>query len=137
MQPFPSLHAPLTFVCADLSDIAKYPLVAPHRTAEIRKRLDAFFERAGLKPKIIGETTNGICACELVEEGMGLTLLNSLISLTRKSGAIEIKRWKPGSITEFAFVYPNESPPSPTVEAFSTMIRDRFEELGAKCKIAD
>jgi DNA-binding transcriptional LysR family regulator len=118
-----------------LAELASYPFVAADRNTAIRKRLDLIFEADGLKPLVVGDTTNSISACDMVAAGMGLTIVDAFIPLTRKSNTIETRLWKPGSITEFGFIYPAASSISTIAEEFAVFVEETVKELDSKYTI--
>lgn len=115
-----------------LAELASYPFVAANRNTAIRKRLDVIFERDGLKPMIVGDTTSSVSACDMVAAGMGLTVVDAFVPLTSNSDSIETRLWKPGSATEFGFIFPAANSIPAVVEEFSTFVEKAVKELGSK-----
>lgn len=115
-----------------LSDLVPCPFVAVQPTAAIRKRVDRIFEQAGLKPTIIGETTTSVSACDMVAQGIGVTIIDGFIPLTISSNSIETRPWRPGSMTELGFVYPAAGSISVIAEEFSAVVEEVVREIGTK-----
>jgi DNA-binding transcriptional LysR family regulator len=115
-----------------LAEVASYPFIAADRNTAIRKELDTIFERERLKPTIVGDTTNSVSACDMAANGVGLTIVDAFVPLAKKSDTFEIRLWKPGSTTEFGFVFPAAASISAIAEDFSTFVEDAVKELGSK-----
>lgn len=115
-----------------MKEIAEYPFVSTDRNTAIQKRLQTFFNREEMKPFVVGETTNSISACDMVAQGLGITILDAFVPLTAAADSIEIRPWKPGSLTEFGFIYPANEPISVNAEELSSMVAEVVRELGSK-----
>ena len=112
-----------------LADVAKYPFVAVHPSTAIRQRLDKAFALEGLKPAIVGDTSNSLSACDMVAAGLGITIVDALVPLTRGYDNLEARPWKPGSTTTFGFIYPAATLNSTIGEEFSVFVEDAVKEL--------
>lgn len=77
------------------------------RNTPMRLRLDEVFAAAGVAPTIVAETSSSNSACELVAQGLGFTIVDSIVALPRqKELKLALKRWQPGLTSEFGFIYP-------------------------------
>lgn len=128
----PKSHALTRKRIITLDDLASYPFVAADRNTAMRKRLDLIFARDGLKPMIVGDTTNSVSACDMVAAGIGLTIVDAFVPLASKSDAIERRLWRPGSITEFGFIYPAVSLSLTIAEEFATFVEEVVKELKSR-----
>jgi DNA-binding transcriptional LysR family regulator len=125
-------HHPLTGKqVITLAELAAYPFVAANRNTAIRKTVDRAFEAEGLKPIIIGDTTTSVSACDMVAQGMGLTIVDAFVPLARGGDSIETRPWMPGSTTDFGFLYPAASPTRTIGEEFSVFVEEAVKELGS------
>lgn len=115
-----------------LPDLIPYPFLAPNRNTALRKRLDAIFERTGLTPSVVGDTASSISAYEMVAEGLGWTILTGLVPLSKNLKSVEIRPWKPGSVTEFGFIYPAATSITPAVKEFTEIVEEDIEALGSR-----
>lgn len=90
-----------------VGDLDGERLVTLGRNTPMRQRLDGMFARAGIAPNVIVETSSSNSACELVAQGLGITVVDSIVALPRaRELKLALKRWQPGLSSEFGFIYP-------------------------------
>ena len=67
-----------TGVCLD--DLKKQKFVLTESNCQYRKRVEAFFERNGIKPDILMESSSTEAIIKIVEKGLGITYLPGLVA---------------------------------------------------------
>jgi DNA-binding transcriptional LysR family regulator len=95
------------------------------RNTPMRQRLDAVFAAAGVEPTIVAETSSSNSACELVAQGLGFTIVDSIVALPRQRQLkLALKRWQPGLTSEFGFIYPAATGPTKAAAEFMRVVSD-------------
>ncbi|MBR9765942.1 MAG: LysR family transcriptional regulator [Rhodobacteraceae bacterium] len=98
-------------------DLEGEPFIAFARASLTRNRVDAVFERAGLRPDIRIEAATAPNVCEFVAGGMGVTVVDPLVSESVK-GRVEMRPFDPATSFEFHTCWPSHSRNSRLVSAF-------------------
>lgn len=114
------------------SDLVGFPFIAMNRNTPLRRRLDEIFDREGTRLNIVGETSTAISACELVAQGLGLSIVDAVVPMAFDPELIEYRPWRPGFNSEFALIYPASTPISKAAKDFSSIIEDVIFESGSK-----
>ncbi|MFT4066319.1 LysR family transcriptional regulator [Paraburkholderia sp.] len=116
---------------SDLFDIA---VVATHGRSLLRQHLERLFREHARKPNIRFEATNGLIACELAAQGLGVALADPFVALSTGARNLAIRPFAPEVVLEYGFLYPIGRARSPAaqalVDAIRTAARDRTMELG-------
>ena len=86
-------------------DIVNEPFIAFAPTGTIRPKVDAVFERFGLRPNIVIEATTAPNVAELVAAGLGLTVADPL-ALEHVVGRIKTRPFSPSVTFDYALVRP-------------------------------
>ncbi|SOE73254.1 DNA-binding transcriptional regulator, LysR family [Burkholderia sp. OK233] len=116
---------------ADLFDIA---IVATHGRSLLRQHLERLFREHAQKPNIRFEATNGLIACELAAQGLGVALADPFVALSTGARNLAIRPFVSEVELEYGFLYPIGKARSPAAQALADAIRaaaqDRIIELG-------
>lgn len=95
------------------------------RNTPLRQRLDKVFNDEGIVPRIVAETSSSNSACELVAQGLGITIVDSVVALPRMSQlGLVMKRWRPGLEAKFAFIYPETAGLIGNASAFVEVVQE-------------
>lgn len=95
------------------------------RNTPMRQRLDEAFAAAGIEPIIVAETSSSNSACELVAQGLGFTIVDSVVALPRQRELkLALKRWQPGLASEFGFIYPTTAGLTKVAAEFVRVVSD-------------
>ncbi len=108
----------------EIADLKGEKLIPLSRSHASRHRLEELFASEGLKPRIILETSTIEMACVLVEEGLGLTIVNEITSGVHKRHDVAIRAFKPEMNYAYAFAFPVGQPMSEITQIFVTHIRN-------------
>ena len=71
------------------SDLASEPIIALVKTNQIRAAIDRILWNDGAMPNIVAETTDALSAIELVENGVGVAIVNPFPLVMKSNLAIE------------------------------------------------
>lgn len=88
---------------ADLFDVAL--IGTPGRTL-LRQNLERLFQENGKQPYIRFEATNGVVACELAAQGLGVALADPFVALSAGAGRSAILPFATEMRLEYGFLYP-------------------------------
>jgi DNA-binding transcriptional LysR family regulator len=81
-------------------------LVATHSRSILRQQLDRVFREAKRKPNIRFEATNGLIACELAAQGLGIALADPFVALSSGADGLVMKRFAETIPLEYGFLFP-------------------------------
>jgi DNA-binding transcriptional LysR family regulator len=123
------LAAKTTIRAGDLDGL---PFVAMNRNTPMRRRLDELFVREGTKLNIVGETSTAVSACQLVAQGLGVTIVDAVVPMAFDPTLIEYRLWRPGLKSEFALIYPASGSSSKATNEFASLLEDALFESGPK-----
>ncbi len=79
----------------DVKDLDGIPFVAISRVHSSRHLLERIFEKAGVRPKIVVETTATISACDFVADGLGVAVVNPFPVLDWYGDKIVARKFTP------------------------------------------
>jgi len=100
-------------------DLAAEPLILiGEQGGDTRQRLDQAFRQAGLVPRVRLETRNVGAACALAAEGVGIAIVNELLSRNSLWTGVCVKRFSPSIPHEYVFMTSANVPVTPLTEAF-------------------
>ena len=97
--------------------------VALTRRHSGRVAVDRVFERAGVRRKIVIETSTSVSAAEFVREGLGVSLMNPFPIVHQLGRGIEVRRFEPAIPYRTCFLLPSSVPPPASALAFMEMMR--------------
>ena len=89
-------------ICAQ--DLDGEPFIAISRIHSSRHLLDRIFEKAGVRPNTILETTATISACDFVAEGLGVSVVNPFPVLDWYSDKIVARKFIPESVYKLSLM---------------------------------
>ncbi len=113
-----------------ITDIGSESFIALRPGIPLRSRLDALFGVKAKKLQIRGETPTALSACQLVEQGLGITLADpfSIITLMRRS-KLAIRMLQPAVEVQYVALRRSGDEPSPVADALVTVVRKTSEQL--------
>lgn len=86
------------------ADIANENFVALRPYTLLRHHSDEQLSRLGMSPSVRVETSSGLSACQLVAEGIGVSLVDPIVA--RTIPGIVVKRWEPALYLTYGFLFP-------------------------------
>jgi DNA-binding transcriptional LysR family regulator len=127
-------HALANREAVAVSDLFDIPLVATHSRSLLRQHLERLFRDHAQKPNIRFEATNGLIACELAAQGLGVALADPIVALSTGARNLAIRPLVTEVAMEYGFLYPIGRTRPPAVRALADAIRkvgqDRITGLG-------
>ena len=111
------------------SDLADEPLImVGHRNGDTRVRIGRAFQEAGVQPNVRVETHNVGAACALAAEGVGIAIVNELLSRRSLWTGVYIRRFAPAIQQEYVFMSSANVRETPLTEAFYEHCRSALSE---------
>lgn len=110
-------------------DLVGEPLISTGTVAPSRKRVDAAFAAAAVKPNIVLETQTGGLACALVKAGAGIAVLEPLSAMTLLDRQIVVRPFAPTIPFEFRALTRNDRPAARVAIRFLDIARDVLKAL--------
>ncbi len=105
-------------------ELAGEPLIlVGHRGGDTRMRIGQAFQQAGVHPNVRLETHNVGAACALAAEGIGIAVVNELLSRRSLWTGVCIRRFQPLVEQEYVFMSSANVRETPLTEAFYTHCR--------------
>lgn len=108
-------------------DFEHYPFVALNTFTLLRRQLDRVLDDAGVKLRLAGETDTGLSACQLVAEGVGITVVDRLWVDAMPPGKVEYRHWDPGVKSSFGLIHPSSVPLGTSARLFADILKDIFK----------
>ncbi len=100
-------------------DLTDEPLImVGHRSSDTRVRIGRAFQEAGVHPNVRVETHNVGAACALAAEGVGIAMVNELLSRRSLWTGIRIRRFAEPIDQEYVFMSSANVRETPLTEAF-------------------
>lgn len=100
-------------------DLADEPLIlVGHPGSDTRMRIGRAFQEAGVQPNVRVETHNVGAACALAAEGVGIAIVNELLSRRSLWTGVHTRRFAPAIEQEYVFMSSANVRETPLTEAF-------------------
>lgn len=100
-------------------DLVDEPLImVGHRSGDTRVQISRAFQEAGVHPGVRVETHNVGAACALAAEGVGIAIVNELLSRRSLWTGVCIRRFAPAIEQQYVFMSSANVPETPLTEAF-------------------
>ncbi|MBL4908154.1 MAG: LysR family transcriptional regulator [Sneathiella sp.] len=112
----------------DVQDLHGENFIPMSRSHNSRHVLEELFANAGVFPNIKLETSTIEMACVLVQEGLGITVVNEMTAAHHKPLGVELRPFKHPMNYSYAFVFPINKPPSEITRIFVTHIKEYLAE---------
>ncbi|AHK47340.1 putative LysR, transcriptional regulator (plasmid) [Ensifer adhaerens OV14] len=118
----PKAHALAAKPIIDIRDLGRFPFIAMSRNTPLRRMLDETMLAAGVRANIIGETATSVSACEMVSQGLGITIVDALPPIVLDPGLVDIRPWKPGFRSLFGLIFPAAATQSNAANDFASIL---------------
>lgn len=99
-------------------DLEGQPFVSLSHVDRTRQRIDALFEKAGIRRNVVVETHFALSICQLVASGLGLGLINPYSLGGISPGQLVARPFVPRLSFHTLMIYPPDRTMSPAVIAF-------------------
>ena len=110
-----------------VEDLGRYPFVALNTFTLIRRQLDRVLDDANVKLRLAGETDTGLSACQLVAEGVGISVVDRLWIDAMPPGTVEYRLWEPGVKSSFGLIHPSSVPLGTAARLLADILKDIFK----------
>lgn len=104
-------------------------ILVGHRSGDTRTRIDLAFQQAGVHPHVRLETHNVGAACALAATGIGIAIVNELLTRHSLWTGVGIRRFDPLIEQEYVFMSSANVRETPLTEAFYAHCR---AQLGSR-----
>lgn len=140
MEPFletpgiclmPDGHALSELRSVSPGDLHGIDYVAIHRRHSLRGSMDTIFAAAGVKPRITIETGGALLAAELIQEGLGVSVLNPFPLALRPVQGLTFRPFDADLHFRTSFLTPANTVPSVSTRIFLDFMKERREVLRA------
>lgn len=112
----------------DIRDLVGENLIPLSRGHNSRHRLEELFAAEGHIPKFRIETSTIEMACVLVEQGLGITIVNAITAERHRKLGVEVIPFKHSMNYAYAFSFPAKKPASEITRIFVSYIKKYVEE---------
>lgn len=108
-------------------DLAGHGFIALMPYTLLRHMVDDQCAGAGVSLAIRAEASSSVTACQLVAEGLGVTLTDPIVA--RAMSGIVVRRWEPPLYLEYGFLSSSAFSPSRVTQTFRRLVAETAHEL--------
>jgi DNA-binding transcriptional LysR family regulator len=101
-----------------VKELAKGPIISLTKGKIMRQRQDSLIQEAALKPNIRVETPTILSACQLVSQGLGITLTDPFIANIFNKSELVVRPLVPDYQVDYGVLYLRQNPPRQLARAF-------------------
>ena len=102
-------------------DLVGEPFIALKPFALLRHHIDELISKKGLQLTIQAETSSGASACQLVAQGLGVTLSDPMAA--QAIPGLVTRPWEPELRLTYGFLYPTAYAPTASAKEFSRVLK--------------
>ena len=110
-------------------DLAEQPLIALMHGLLLRNQVDDLFSSTGLTPRYLCDVASSEIACQLVENGVGITIADSLTGNIRASAQTVLRPIRPERWMSFGLFLPRATGLSKNGQKLLSCFRDTAREF--------
>lgn len=110
-------------------DLIKEPIITLTPGLLLRRQVDDFFQSAGLTPSYACEISASMFAGQLVEEGAGITIADSLSAAAVDKSKVTLRPLVPEKWMSFGLLLPRQREQSDSVDRLINLLKERAETL--------
>ena len=108
----------------DARDLANEPFIALRPYTLLRKEIDRLFSELGLHLNIRCEASSGEAVCQLVAQGLGVTIEDPLLTSGFESKGVVLHGWQPSFTLTYGFLFPVGQEPTAMVLQFAETVAE-------------
>lgn len=128
----PAGHALLAQPVLELKDFAGQAFVSLSAEDPYRAQLDALFTAAGVERRLSLATHSAAAVCAMVQEGLGLAIVNPLTALACAGPGLQLRRFAVSVPFRVSALLPEHRPAQPLVNALLEALRAQVALLNGK-----
>lgn len=110
-----------------IQDLGAHPFVALNGFTLLRRQLDRLLDQANVKLHLAGETDTGLSACQMVAEGVGITVVDRLWLDAMPPDRVAFRPWTPGLKSSFGLIHPSSRPLDGRARLMADVLLDIFK----------
>jgi DNA-binding transcriptional LysR family regulator len=119
----PARHRLAKSVTVDAHELDNEAFIALNPEDRMRQRLESAILTKGVTLNVVVETPYSATACQLVQRGVGVSLVNPLTALAYVNQGIVFRRFSPAISFRTLLIFPPNLPPSSTARKFIAELR--------------
>jgi len=127
----PASHRLAAQPAVTAQDLAPDALIGLWPGQRWRQQVDDFFRAGGVRPRYAVETRSSLMACRMVQEGVGVALLDRLCAQAIDLEGLVLRPLAPERWILFGYVHQTRHPPGPAALAFLVCLRQFLESFRA------
>jgi len=131
----PAGHALAQRPVLELRDFADQPFVSLSAGDPYRRLIDARFAEAGVARRLRVETHSAAAVCAMVQQGLGVAIVNPLTALAEASERLVVRRLAFSIPFSVAALLPLYRPPLPEVAPMLEALREESASVTARLKL--
>ena len=131
----PAGHALAQRPVLQLQDFAGQPFISLSADDPYRRLIDARFAEAGVARQLRVETHSAVAVCAMVQQGLGVAIVNPLTALAATSERLALRRLAFSIPFSVAALLPLYRPPLPEVAPMLAALRDEADAVAKKLSI--
>jgi DNA-binding transcriptional LysR family regulator len=137
MVMMPPAHPLAEYPTITASQLARHRLVGLTSGTRPRQQMDEIFRAAGVEVRYQLETTSTPLACQLVADGLGVTVTDRLAALSVNPERFVMRPISPSYSLEFGLIFPPGHETTPVLHGFIDCLRQQIRRtLGAYASLA-
>lgn len=105
-------------------DLDGKPFISLGHPSESRRKIDHVFRSAGVHPTVLAETKTASVACALVNQGIGISILDFLTFSAISKPPLVCRTFRPRIVIEFVTLKPRFRPNGRLTSHFETVLND-------------
>jgi DNA-binding transcriptional LysR family regulator len=110
-------------------DLDGQAYIATGRNDSTRVEIEHIFEKAGVKPLVVAETTYAITTCMLAMQGVGIGIVSPLVVTPLLKAGLVALPFKPEVPVDLVLLTPLNQPPSRITQAFIQQVKQACANL--------
>ncbi len=131
----PSGHPYANYTELSAADLVNEPIIGLSSGLLLREQLDDVFKQHGTMPRYICDVSASAVACNLVADGVGLTIADELVASQVPAEKVQLVPLVPEKWMSFGLLLPKKYHATPrNCDEFIAKLENRAKELASKSK---
>ncbi len=111
-----------------VEDLAGVPMICQEKETQAQYRILSMFRAANIEPMMKVEASLALIICKLVENGVGVAIVEPITAMEMMGGGIIIKPFRPVISFEPGIAFPTHQPRTNAAQAFADVFKQLFNE---------
>lgn len=130
----PDRHPLLKKRILALNDFEGHAFISFGANDPYRVQLDMAFAAAGVERRIVAETPSAVSLCSMVQQGLGIAIVNPLTALDFHGRNTQLRRLAEPFTYRVSVVRPQHRPLNPMADIFATALMEEADDLRRRLK---